>query len=124
MKGSEKRTTMMSVRGRISGGNYDGWAYCFLRFLFDAKGNLLIELVGCEPDWPFPKTLQLPKSGFNSLDSVAGERAERIDTAPLVEQAFTTHCEAMTAQRGGPSGLGSKVAGLRRSAAARLTEVA
>jgi hypothetical protein len=122
MKGSDKRTTMMSVRGRICGGKYDGWAYCFVRFLFDDKGNLLIELLGVDPDWPFPRTLQLPKSGFNSLDSVSGGRAERVDTTPLIEQAFTAHCEALTTKRGGPSPLGAKIAGLRRATAARLEE--
>lgn len=119
MKGSDKRTTMMSVRGLISGGKYDQWAYCFVRFLFDVKGNLLLELIACEPEWPFPRTIQLSKTAFNSLDPVKGARAERVDTAPMIEQAFTDHCEMMTASRGGPSALGQKVAGLRRSTASR-----
>lgn len=88
MKGSARRTPMLAAYGVIRGGAHDGWGYAFKRFLVDARGVLRIELIGCEPAWPFPRDLQLSRTQFNRLEGVKGARAPRIDTDPLIREAL------------------------------------
>jgi hypothetical protein len=121
MKGSEKRTALMHVCGMISGGKYDGWRYSFVRFAYDAKENLLIELVAAEPDWPFPRTLILGKNSFGRLEPMKGERAAKLDTAPLIEEAFTRYSMNASAGRdkNSESDLAKRFLKIRASAATR-----
>lgn len=93
LKGSARRTTTLSTSGVIRGGVHDCWRYCFKRFATDARGNLRIELIAGEPGWPFPREISLTRTGFNSLEPIKGERAPKVDAAPLIAQALSAHAD-------------------------------
>lgn len=89
MKGSARRTTMLSTFGVVVGGKHDGWRYSFLKFTCGARGVLRIELrvTPQVPAWPFPTEVSLTKLDFRHLEGVPGERAPKVDTTPLIEEA-------------------------------------
>lgn len=89
MKGSPRRTTMLSTFGRVQGGKYHGWRYAFLKFSCGPRGVLRIELrlSSGDPAWPFPTEASLTKLDFRHLEGVPGERAPKVDTTPLIEEA-------------------------------------
>lgn len=90
MKGSPRRTTMLSTFGRVQGGKYHGWRYAFLKFSCGPRGVLRIELrlSSGDPTWPFPTEAGLTKLDFRHLEGVPGERAPKVDTTPLIEEAM------------------------------------
>lgn len=79
----------MSITGKIRGGSHDGWHYAFVKFVLDSRAKIRIQLIASEPDWPFPQPITLAPGDFNKLEPVKGERAKRIDTAPLIAEART-----------------------------------
>jgi len=91
MKGSTRRTAMLSAFGVIIGGDHNDWRYAFLRFTVGTRDSLRIVLAATPPFWPFPQELTLGKFDFRHLEGVPGERAPRVNTLPLIDGAIRAH---------------------------------
>lgn len=75
--------------GMIVGGPLHGWHYAFLEF--QIVGGQLAILARCtRPKWPFPKEVRfIPELGHvRQFRSIPGQRAKRIEVAPLIEAAY------------------------------------
>lgn len=74
--------------GVIVGGRLNGWRYGFRRFAINARGQADVVAFCTPPDWPFGREIVCTFSLARRFKAVPGERAKRLEVAPLLAEAM------------------------------------
>lgn len=87
MPRASQKPLVIPQRGRIKGGQCNGWQYLFLGFAV-VDGALRVRARISAPNWPFPHDGLLTAAHFRQFRAVPGERAKRLPAEQLIAQAY------------------------------------